>query len=94
MLAPSLAEVVRCHVAYDSFRLKFARPLTAAELDHAINDVRAGKAADPEVDEDALAVLKFSGCLPREISLGILASRIRDDKGVATVLRQPIRFVL
>jgi ATP-dependent Lhr-like helicase len=48
---------------------------------------------EPQVEEDALVGLKFSECLPKELSLSMLASRLRDEPAIRTVLSQPTRIV-
>jgi ATP-dependent Lhr-like helicase len=46
----------------------------------------------PPVAEEALEGLKFSGCLPRELGLATLASRLRDEQAARAVLGQPLRI--
>jgi ATP-dependent Lhr-like helicase len=50
-------------------------------------------AIQPEVEEAALEGLKFSRCLPRELALATLASRLRDEPAIRTVLDQSMRVV-
>jgi ATP-dependent Lhr-like helicase len=47
----------------------------------------------PDVEEAALEGLKFAACLPKEMALATLASRLRDLSAVRTVLSQPMRIV-
>jgi ATP-dependent Lhr-like helicase len=47
----------------------------------------------PSVEEAALDGLKFSRCLPRNLGLAILASRLNDVLAVREVLGQPVRLV-
>ncbi|MFJ8916061.1 DEAD/DEAH box helicase [Amycolatopsis sp. NPDC102389] len=48
----------------------------------------------PDVDERALAGLKFSEALPHRLALATLASRLADFDAAREVLTQPIRFVV
>jgi ATP-dependent Lhr-like helicase len=46
----------------------------------------------PEVDDKALAGLKFSDALPRHLATATLAARLADLDHASTVLAEPIRF--
>lgn len=46
----------------------------------------------PEVDDKALAGLKFSDALPRHLAVSTLASRLADLENAAAVLEEPCRF--
>jgi ATP-dependent Lhr-like helicase len=46
----------------------------------------------PDVDEKALAGLKFSAALPRELAAATLAARLADFEHAALVLAEPVRF--
>jgi ATP-dependent Lhr-like helicase len=50
-------------------------------------------AMEPQVEEAALEGLKFSQCLPKELALAMLASRLRDEPAIRAVLSQPVRVV-
>ena len=45
------------------------------------------------VDEHAIEGLKFSECLPRDLALDMLRTRLCDHPSVQYTLRQPVRFV-
>jgi ATP-dependent Lhr-like helicase len=47
----------------------------------------------PAIEEAAREGLKFSQCLPEELALTTLASRLRDTAAVGAVLAQPVRVV-
>jgi ATP-dependent Lhr-like helicase len=47
----------------------------------------------PAVNKEALEGLKFSECLPRELGLAILATRMQDVSGIREILSQPMRVV-
>ena len=46
----------------------------------------------PEVDDKALAGLKFSAALPRDLAVATLANRLADFDHAAEVLAAPVRF--
>ena len=46
----------------------------------------------PEVDDKALAGLKFSDALPRHLAVATLAARLADLDHAAAVLAEPVRF--
>ncbi|WP_439655919.1 hypothetical protein ACSHWB_26175 [Lentzea sp. HUAS TT2] len=46
----------------------------------------------PDVDEKALAGLKFSEALPRHLAVATLASRLADLEGALRTLEEPTRF--
>jgi ATP-dependent Lhr-like helicase len=46
----------------------------------------------PEVDEKALAGLKFSEALPRHLAVATLAARLADLDHARAVLMEPARF--
>jgi ATP-dependent Lhr-like helicase len=50
-------------------------------------------AMGPEIEEAALEGLKFSRCLPKELAMATLASRLRDEPAIRAVLGQPMRVV-
>jgi ATP-dependent Lhr-like helicase len=51
-----------------------------------------GRACLPEVDDKALAGLKFSAALPRPLAVATLATRLADLDHAAAVLAEPVRF--
>jgi ATP-dependent Lhr-like helicase len=48
---------------------------------------------EPLIEETAVEGLKFSECLPNEVALEMLASRLRDEMAIRAVLSQPMRVV-
>jgi len=47
----------------------------------------------PRIEEGALQGLKFSECLPQDLGLATLASRMRDEAAIRAILAQPTRSV-
>jgi ATP-dependent Lhr-like helicase len=54
---------------------------------------RAASSLSAVIDEAALEGLKFSRCLPKEVALALLASRLRDETAICAVLSQPMQVV-
>src|SRR5207237_181173 len=52
-----------------------------------------GSAMEAQVEEAALEGLKFARCLPNELALATLVSRLRDGPAIRAVLGQPMRVV-
>ncbi len=48
----------------------------------------------PDVDDDAVAGLKFSEALPERLAMSTLASRLADLPSAERVLGEPVRFTL
>jgi ATP-dependent Lhr-like helicase len=55
-------------------------------------DAVQGRLCLPEVDEKALAGLKFSEALPRHLAVATLAARLADLDHARTVLAESARF--
>jgi ATP-dependent Lhr-like helicase len=94
-LAGELSGLCGGRVDHDALAVSVegAGGLTATE--RAVRELvsRGPSAAAPAVDEAALQGLKFSQCLPKELALAALASRLRDVASVRAVLSQPMRVV-
>jgi hypothetical protein len=76
-------------VSDQSIRLRAdLRPDTWPSLVRALE----GRLCLPEIDDKALAGLKFSDALPRPLAVATLATRLADLDHAAAVLTEPIRF--
>jgi ATP-dependent Lhr-like helicase len=53
---------------------------------------RASKKLLPEVDDKALAGLKFSEALPRHLAVATLSQRLAELEHAGQVLSEPVRF--
>ncbi len=54
---------------------------------------REVSATSMAIEEHAIAGLKFSECLPRDLALDMLRTRLCDYPAVQYILRQPVRSV-
>jgi ATP-dependent helicase Lhr and Lhr-like helicase len=65
--------------------------LRAATWSSVVHSV-ASELVAPDIDEKALAGLKFSAALPRKLATATLAARLADFEHAALVLTEPVRF--
>ncbi len=94
-LAGELSRLCGGRVDHDAFTVTVEGAESMAAVQEAVRGL-AGidvSAMEPLVEEAALEWLKFSRCLPRELALATLASRLRDEPAVRAVLGQPLRVV-
>lgn len=90
-LAASLPEVVDGRFDDVSVRL---RPDLTPQLWRTATTDAAQKLCLPEIDDRALAGLKFSVALPSQLAVDTLASRMADLDTAAAVLTEPVRFTI
>ncbi|HEX5543371.1 MAG TPA: DEAD/DEAH box helicase [Micromonospora sp.] len=91
-LTATLSEVVDPIGRFDDYRIRLRENVTPAEWRDLIADA-GERLCLPEVNEKALAGLKFSAALPKRLATATLAARLADLDGAATVLGEPNRFV-
>ena len=94
-LAPALSQATQSKVDFDSFTLQFESHVSTETIDQAIRDLPAHDAAGflPNIDQAALEGLKFSECLPQDLALDVLRSRLQDTEAAHSALTRPVRFV-
>jgi ATP-dependent Lhr-like helicase len=94
-LAGELSRRCGGRVDHDAFviTIEAAEGGTAAE--QAVRQLAGADASsmEPQIEEAALEGLKFSECLPKDVALATLASRLRDAMAIRAVLSQPLRVV-
>ena len=94
-LAGELSRLCGGRVDYDALTVTVEGAESVAAVQEAVRRL-AGmdvSAMEPEVEEAALEGLKFSRCLPKELALATLASRLRDEPAIRAVLGQPMQVV-
>jgi ATP-dependent Lhr-like helicase len=64
-------------------------------IERAVGEIAARDPSSmaPSVEEEAIEGLKFSKCLPTDLALATLVSRLRDQPAVNVVLSKPVRVV-
>lgn len=95
-LAYELSQLMKSRVTYDSFTVTFAPHVSVDALRQALHELRVRDVNEmrPAVDEQAIDGLKFSVCLPHDLAVHVLESRLRSPSAVEYALHQPRRFVV
>lgn len=85
-LANALAPHVHDSVKHDDFSVSLPGDRSSESLMDAINTVRAGQLEDyrPAIDEEAIAGLKFSECLPATLATEMIQRRMSDCDALRT----------
>jgi ATP-dependent Lhr-like helicase len=78
---------------FDDVSIRLRTDLTS-EIWRAGTSDAPGQLSLPEVDERALAGLKFNEALPDRLAIATLSARLADLDAASTVLREPARFVV
>ncbi|MFV2088313.1 DEAD/DEAH box helicase [Micromonospora sp. LOL_021] len=91
-LAATLSEVVDPVQRFDDCQIRLRADLTPADWCSLTADATE-RICLPDVDEKALAGLKFSAALPARLATATLAARLADPVAALAVLRQSTRFI-
>lgn len=93
MLAHELSQATRSMVDHDSFTVTFESHVSRKMIEQALRELRSGDVSQMRaaVDEQAIAGLKFSACLPDELAMDMLQSRLSDPVSLQSVLTQPVK---
>ncbi|MBX7265847.1 DEAD/DEAH box helicase [Micromonospora sp. Llam7] len=92
-LAATLGEVVDPVARFDDHSIRLRENLTPSAW-RALTADAGQRLCLPEVDEKALDGLKFSVALPKRLAAATLSARLADLAAAATVLGEPVRFVV
>jgi ATP-dependent Lhr-like helicase len=76
----------------DDLSIRLRADLRPSTWRHAVSELKDGLCL-PEVDEKALAGLKFSDALPRPLAVKTLATRLADVEHAKSVLDEPCRWL-
>lgn len=90
-LAATLSDLSDSVQRFDDTSIRLRSDLTMDMWKASLADA-TGRLCLPEVDERALAGLKFSEALPERLATATLAARGADLDGAAAVLSEPVRF--
>jgi len=90
-LASTLGELTDPIQGYEDHHIRLRKDLTVAEWRAGTSDV-ADRLYLPDVNDKALAGLKFNTALPKRLAVLTLAARLADLPNALTVLREPARF--
>ncbi|HEX6970375.1 MAG TPA: DEAD/DEAH box helicase [Micromonosporaceae bacterium] len=91
-LAATLDELVDPKQRYDDTHLRLRDDLTRENWLAGIADAK-DRICLPEIDDKALAGLKFSTALPHRLATATLAARLADIDNAAAVLAEPTRWL-
>ncbi|GAA4256545.1 DEAD/DEAH box helicase [Dactylosporangium darangshiense] len=92
-IAATLPRAVVDGARLDDHMIRLRGDLTANELRQLVDAVDVGRLPAPDIDERAVAGLKFSDVLPPDLAVATLAERAADTAGAAAVLTAPLRWV-
>ncbi|GGO30364.1 DEAD/DEAH box helicase [Micromonospora parathelypteridis] len=92
-LAATLSEVVDPAQRFDDYAIRLRDNLTSEDWRSLVADA-GHRICLPEVNDRAVAGLKFSTALPERLARATLAARLADLPGAAALLDEPVRFVV
>jgi len=92
-LAATLSELTDNNQRFDDAVIRMRTNLTREMWKAATGDA-AQRLCLPDVDDRALAGLKFNEALPKRLAAATLAARLADVDSAAKVLGEPTRFVI
>lgn len=94
-VAPALSQASQSKVSFDSFTVRFEPHVSMRDIAQTIKSLQSQDAAGllPNIEDAALEGLKFSDCLPTELTRHILESRTQDQTAIATLFEETVRFV-
>jgi ATP-dependent Lhr-like helicase len=95
ILAHELSQAMKSRTIYDSLTVTFESKVSLNTIELALNELRKNELSKmtTAVDEHAIEGLKFSECLPHDLALDELRTRLCDHPSVQYVLKQPVKFV-
>ncbi len=90
-----LSPLLRSRVTYDSFAVTFAPYVSFDAIAKSLDalQVRDVKQMRPTIEPRAMFGLKFSQCLPDDLAVHVLETRLRDPAAIERTLHQARRFV-
>jgi ATP-dependent Lhr-like helicase len=94
-LAYELSQATQSTVDHHSFTVTLKSHVSRKTIEHVLDKLRSRDVSRMRaaIDEQAIEGLKFSACLPHELALDMLQSRLGDPASIACILKQPMRFV-
>ena len=92
-LAATISDLADEKQSFDDFSIRLRTDLTREMWRGGTADI-SQRLCLPEIDERALAGLKFSAALPHHLAVSTLASRLADLDSAARVLTEPTRYAV
>lgn len=95
-LAYELSQATKSQVTYDNLSVTFRSQVSTEAIEQALRtletlDVRTML---PAVEEKAIDGLKFSECLPHDLAVRVVESRLRDPAAVEYTIHERPRFIV
>ena len=83
-LAGVLSKMCNCRVGHDALAISVEGTEGLSEIENALRELASQDPLSmaPAIDEEALEGLKFSQCLPHDLGLAVLATRMKDVAAV------------
>jgi ATP-dependent Lhr-like helicase len=90
-----VSQAMQCSATYDSFTVTCESHGSLDTIARALGELRAHdvRKMSAAIAEDAIAGLKFSACLPRDLVLDMLWARLCDYPAVQDILGQPVSYI-
>jgi ATP-dependent Lhr-like helicase len=94
-LAYEISQATKCQATYDSFTVTCESPVSLNTIERALGELRTHDVSEMSaaVEDGAIEGLKFSACLPHDLALDMLRSRLCDHSAVQSTLGQPVRYI-
>jgi ATP-dependent Lhr-like helicase len=92
-LAATLSELTDPSQRFEDEYVRLREDITPASWRDGTTDA-ADRLCLPQVNDRAVAGLKFSSALPKRLAVATLATRLADLDGAAAMLAEPVRFVV
>ena len=94
-LAYEISQATKCRATYDSFTVTFEPHVSLNTIELALDKLQTLKVSEmsAKVEEHAIAGLKFSECLPYELALDMLKTRLCDHSAVRHTLGLSVRCI-
>jgi ATP-dependent Lhr-like helicase len=95
-LAHELSQTTESQVTCDSFTVSFESRVSSNTIELALHNLRSRDVEEmhPAVEEQAIEGLKFSECLPLDMALQTLGTRLRDNEALTATIARRARFVV
>jgi ATP-dependent Lhr-like helicase len=95
-LGNELAQVTKSRVTFDSFSIIFELQVSANTIKEALHVLETLNVSTmrPAVEEKAIDGLKFSQCLPHDLAVRVVESRLRDPAAVEYTIHERPRFIV
>lgn len=94
-LAGELSRRTASRIDSDDYALTFEPRIAVAEIEATISNLRTEDPGlmRPSFDEAAIEDLKFSECLPKNLAMEMLETRMKDDAGICSLFAEEVDVI-